>query len=57
MEEVPVREHLSFVIGEERGIGSSDIKNIELLSSNLAGDPEFDDLLDFINNELSYEMK
>jgi uncharacterized protein (DUF362 family) len=57
MEEVPVREHLSFVIGEERGIGSSDIKNIELLSSNLAGDPEFDDLLDFINNELSYERK
>ena len=45
MEETPVREHLSFVVGEERGIGSSSLDDVDLISSNLAEDPEFDELL------------
>jgi len=55
LEETPVREHLSFVVGEERGIGSSSLDDIDLISSNLAEDPEFDELLDFIREELAYK--
>lgn len=55
MEDTPVREHLSFVVGEERGIGSSSLDNIKLLSQHQVKDPEFDDLMDFIREEFSYK--
>jgi hypothetical protein len=51
--DIPVREHLSFTISEDRGLGSSHIDDIELISSNLANDPDFDDVIKQIREELS----
>ena len=53
MEEIPVREHLSFVIGEERGIGSSSLKNINLITKNLTDDTTFEDTVNMVKEELS----
>ena len=53
MESTPVREHLSFVIGEERGIGSSSLNDIELLTKNLTNDKTFDDTVNLVKEELS----
>lgn len=55
MEDLPIREHLSFKVGEERGIGSSSLSKIELVARNLAGDPAFDDTVNFVKKELAYE--
>jgi hypothetical protein len=55
MEDIPVREHTSFTLGENRGLGSSSIDDIELLSSNLEGGPLFEDVVSQINEELSYQ--
>ncbi len=55
LEETPVREHLSLVVGEERGIGSSRDKNITLLTKDLVGDSGFRDTVSFIEKELAYE--
>jgi uncharacterized protein (DUF362 family) len=55
MEDVPVRDHPSLKVGEERGIGSSSLSNIELVTRNLAGDPAFDDTVNFVKKELAYE--
>jgi uncharacterized protein (DUF362 family) len=52
MADVPVREHLTFTLGEDRGIGSSCIDDIELRTSNLAGDPDFDNVVNNIKEEL-----
>ena len=52
MIDAPVREHLTFKIGEERGLGSSSIGDIELRASNLAEDPDFDGLLSMVREEL-----
>jgi uncharacterized protein (DUF362 family) len=52
IKDIPVREHLTFTIGEEKGIGSSYIADIELVSFNLAGDPEFPDVINKIREEL-----
>ncbi|MBN1682815.1 DUF362 domain-containing protein [Candidatus Bathyarchaeota archaeon] len=57
LEETPVREHLSFVVGEERGIGSSKGKDIMLLTKDLVGDSKFKDTVNFIEKELAYERK
>jgi len=57
MEEIPVREHSSFTLGEERGLGSSSIEDIVLMSSNLAGDPGFEDVVTQVKKELSYQRK
>ena len=54
MEDLPVREHTSFTLGEDRGLGSSSIENIELLSSNLEGDALFEDVVSQVKGELSY---
>ena len=45
-------EHLTFTLGEDRGIGSSCIDDIELRTSNLAGDPDFDNVVNNIKEEL-----
>jgi uncharacterized protein (DUF362 family) len=50
--EIPVREHLTFTIGEERGHGSSSINDIELISENLTDDKSFDNVIDQIREEL-----
>jgi uncharacterized protein (DUF362 family) len=50
---IPVRDHLTFTIGEERGIGSSSIKDMELYTSNISGDPKFEDVINQIKEELS----
>lgn len=50
--DIPVREHLTFTLGEERGIGSSSINDIELLSSNQTKDKSFDDIVGQIREEL-----
>jgi uncharacterized protein (DUF362 family) len=55
MEDVHVRDHLSFKVGEERGIGSSSISKIELIANDLVGDSEFSDTVNFIKTELAYE--
>jgi len=57
LEDAPIREHLSFVIGEERGIGSSSGKDITLLTKDLVGDVGFRDTVNFIEKELAYERK
>jgi uncharacterized protein (DUF362 family) len=57
LEEASVRDHLSFVIGEERGIGSSKGEDITLLTKDLVGDLGFKDTVNFIEKELSYERK
>jgi uncharacterized protein (DUF362 family) len=54
MESTPVREHLSFVFGEERGIGSSSLSDIELLTKNLTDDKKFGDTVNLVKEELSY---
>jgi uncharacterized protein (DUF362 family) len=51
--DIPVREHLSFTISEDRALGSSHLDDIELISSNLSNDPEFDDVIKQIREELS----
>lgn len=55
MEEIPVREHLSFVIGEERGIGSSSLKDIQLITKNLTDDATFEDTVNRVKEELSFK--
>ena len=55
MESTPVREHQSLVIGEERGIGSSNLKDIELLTKNLTDDKTFDDTVNLVKQELSFK--
>jgi uncharacterized protein (DUF362 family) len=52
MADSPVREHLTFKIGEARGLGSSSIGAIELRASNLADDPDFDGLVSVVREEL-----
>jgi len=49
---IPVREHLTFTLGEDRGIGSSSIDDIELIASDLVGDPDFPDVVNKIKEEL-----
>jgi hypothetical protein len=53
MADAPVREHLTFKIGEERGLGSSSMRDIELRASNLAEDPDFDGLLSMVREDLA----
>jgi uncharacterized protein (DUF362 family) len=55
MESTPVREHQSFVIGEERGIGSSNLSDIELITRNLTDDNTFEDTVNLVKEELSYK--
>ena len=55
MESTPVREHQSFVVGEERGIGSSNLSDIELITRNLTDDDTFEDKVDLVKKELSYQ--
>ncbi|MDP6457751.1 MAG: DUF362 domain-containing protein [Candidatus Bathyarchaeota archaeon] len=55
MEDTPVREHTSFTLGEDRGLGSSSIEDIELLSSNLEEDILFGDVVSQVREELSYQ--
>jgi len=50
--DIPVREHLTFSIGEDRGIGSSGIEDIDLITSDLVGDPDFPDVVNKIKEEL-----
>ena len=50
--DTPVREHLTFTIGEDRGIGSSCIDDIDLIASDLVGDPDFPDVVNRIKEEL-----
>jgi len=50
--ELPVRDHLTFTLGEERGLGSSNINDIDIISSNLADDSSFDNVVDQIRKEL-----
>lgn len=50
--DIPVREHQTFTIGEDRKIGSSCIDDIELISSDLVGDPDFPDVVNKIKEEL-----
>ena len=50
--DMPVREHLSFTLSEKQGLGSSSIKDIDLVVSNLADDPKFDDRVNQIRDEL-----
>ncbi len=49
---IPVRNHLSFTISEKRGLGSSSIQDIELSALNLIDDPEFDERIEQIREEL-----
>ncbi len=51
--DIPVREHLTFTIGGDRGLGSSCIDDIKLITSDLIGDPSFDDRISQIRAELS----
>ena len=51
--DIPVREHLTFTLGEAQGLGSSGIDDINLISANLAEDPEFDEVLKKIREELA----
>jgi hypothetical protein len=51
--DIPVREHLTFTLGEAQGLGSSGIDDINLISTNLAEDPEFDQVLKKIREELA----
>ena len=51
--DIPVREHLSFTLSEDRGLGSSCICDIDLTPVNLVDDPEFDDRVNLIKEELS----
>ena len=55
MEDLPVREHTSFTLGEDRGLGSSSIDDIELLSSDLEGDALFEDVISQVKEELRYQ--
>jgi uncharacterized protein (DUF362 family) len=55
MEEIPVREHLAFTIGEERGIGSSSLNDINLITKNLTDDSTFEDTVNMIKEELSFK--
>jgi uncharacterized protein (DUF362 family) len=50
--DIPVREHLTFTIGEQRGLGSSSISDIELISENLTDDESFDEVVSQIRKEL-----
>ena len=51
--DIPVREHLSFTLSEDRGLGSSSISDIHLETLNLADDPEFENKVNLIKQELS----
>lgn len=51
--DIPVREHLSFTLSEDRGLGSSWISDIDLTPVNLVDDPEFTDRVNLIKEELS----
>jgi uncharacterized protein (DUF362 family) len=50
---IPVREHLSFTLSEEKDMGSSHIKDIDLIVSNMSDDDKFDDRVNQIREELS----
>jgi uncharacterized protein (DUF362 family) len=50
---IPVREHLSFTLSEAKEIGSSSIEDINIITSNLVDDPDFEKRIDDIRTELS----
>ena len=53
LEDIPVREHLSFTLSEDKGLGSSCISDIDMTPVNLDDDPEFGDRINLIEEELS----
>jgi len=48
----PVLDHEQFVIGERLGLGSPRLEDIDLRTSNTAGDAGFDDLISAVEEEL-----
>lgn len=53
LSDIPVREHLSFTLSEDRELGSSNISDIELIPLNILDDPEFSNRISQIKDELS----
>ncbi len=52
VKETPVLEHAQFRETARLGLGSPDLDRVALKTSNLAGDPSFDELVDDIRAEL-----
>ncbi|MCW4048441.1 MAG: DUF362 domain-containing protein [Candidatus Bathyarchaeota archaeon] len=49
----PTRMHTQFKDAERLGLGSSDLRRMDVVTMNLAGDPSFSDLVKFLQEELA----